>query len=80
MNTHQRPVTTSATAIVSLVVGLISVLLPFGFIPGIIALALGVDGLRAVRAGLRSGRGLAIAGIILGCVGIAFFCVKSLAS
>lgn len=36
---------------------------------GPVALALGLAGLRRTRAGLRAGRGLAVAGVVLGAVG-----------
>lgn len=58
-------------AIASLIVGLVSFLCcSVGFIPGIIAIVLGVMGKNQIKQTGQSGEGMATAGIVLGAIGI----------
>lgn len=62
---------TNGMSIASLVLGILSIPMCFLFLPAILAVAFGFVGLSQVknRPG-QSGRGLAIAGIILGGIGL----------
>ncbi|MFA7265918.1 MAG: DUF4190 domain-containing protein [Candidatus Nanopelagicales bacterium] len=58
-------------AIASLVVGLVSFLCcSFGFIPGVIAIVLGVIARGQIKTTGQRGDGMALAGIILGAIGV----------
>ena len=62
---------TSGLAIASLVVGILAVLLCFvPLIPGAVALVLGIVAINQTGPGQKTGRGLAIAGVTLGSVGL----------
>jgi heme/copper-type cytochrome/quinol oxidase subunit 2 len=69
----------SATAIGSLVAGVLGVLFFFfptlGFIFGGVAVVLGIFAVRSANRGETSGRGIAIAGIVLGAVALALVLV-----
>jgi predicted acyltransferase len=71
-------------AIASLIVGLVSFLCcSIGFIPGIIAIVLGVMGKNQIKQTGQSGEGMATAGIILGAIGVVwaiFWLIFSLAN
>ncbi|HEY3484049.1 MAG TPA: DUF4190 domain-containing protein [Ilumatobacteraceae bacterium] len=64
--------TRSGAAIASLVVGLAGLLLCFTIVPSVVAIVLGGMGLRATgrRADVVTGRGMAIAGIVTGAIGL----------
>ena len=69
----ERP--TSVSAIASLVLGVLSLVFTWLYIAavpgGMIAIALGAKGIRNVDLGLESGRGFAVAGLVLGAVATA---------
>lgn len=76
----ERPVAPSAPArgfnklaIVSLVVGILWV----GGLGAILALILGIVGLKQIKRSGQRGKGLAIAGIVLGCLGVLTLIVVS---
>lgn len=64
-----RPSKTNGMSVASLVLGLVGLPLCFLFVPSLLAIIFGVVGLNQIKADPnQSGRGLAIAGIILGAV------------
>jgi hypothetical protein len=71
-----RPVRRSAIAIAALVLGVLSIPLAFtiylGLLVGLLAVGLGVAGLIVTRGGRRSGRGMAMAGLVTGLLGLVF--------
>ena len=62
---------TSVLAIISLVTGILGILCCGSLIFSIAALILGVLGKKEIDAGQKSGRGMALAGMILGGIGLA---------
>lgn len=72
-NPENRTKPTSGFAIASLILGIFSILLGwvpfFGWILVILAIVFGILALINIDKGLNSGRGLAIAGLILGVIG-----------
>lgn len=64
----------SGLAIAALVLGILALLTFWtvfgGILLGLIAIVLGVIALRRVRKGIAAGRGMAIAGVILGTLGL----------
>jgi hypothetical protein len=67
----------SAACIASLALGVVSILFAaplgfLGFVAGAAALVFGIIGVGRANRGIVSGRGLAIAGIVLGVVGAVF--------
>lgn len=60
----------NGAAITSLVLGIIGMVLSFWGVVSLAALVFGVVGLQHVRNQGRRGRGLAIAGIVLGAIGV----------
>lgn len=65
---------TNGMAIAALVTGVIAVFLGFfcvGFVPGIAAVILGIVALNQIKTTQQSGKGMAIAGIATGGVGVA---------
>jgi Domain of unknown function (DUF4190) len=67
----------SAACIASLALGVVSILFAaplgfLGFVAGAAALVFGIIGVGRANRGMVSGRGLAIAGIVLGVVGGVF--------
>jgi hypothetical protein len=69
---------TAGSAVASLVLGIVGLLtfcLWFVTIPcSLLAVGLGIAGIRASRSGQYQGEGLAIAGLVLGAVGL-LFCI-----
>lgn len=70
------PARRSGIAIAALVLGVLAIPLAFtiylGVLVGLLAVALGVAGLVSTRGGRRSGRGMAVAGLITGLLGLVF--------
>jgi uncharacterized protein DUF4190 len=66
----------SGKAIAALILGILSLIAPFGIVFGLIAIVLGVIGRKEIAAdsGLE-GAGMALAGIITGAIGSAIFVV-----
>ena len=64
---YPPPTSTSGSAITSLVCGLI---LCVPFVTGLLALIFGIVGIRATKTPAVKGRGMAIAGLILGIIGL----------
>ena len=60
-------------AVASMVLGIISMFINPLTILGILALILGLVALPQTAGGVRRGRGMAIAGIILGCIAVIYF-------
>jgi hypothetical protein len=68
-------------AIASLVLGIVSIPLCFIFIPALLAVIFGLIALNQIKGNPgQSGRGQAIAGLILGVVSIAFIVVAIVAA
>jgi len=71
-----RGVPTSGACIASLVLGVLSVVFVavgyLSFVAGAAAVVFGIIGVGRANKGTVSGRGLAIAGIVLGAVGLVF--------
>jgi hypothetical protein len=66
----------SGKAIAALVLGILSLLAPFGIVLGIIAIVLGVMARKEIQAGTGlDGDGMALAGIITGALGCVLFLV-----
>ena len=69
-----RPVSGGGMATAALVLGILALITSFtvigGLLLGLLAVIFGVIGLRRARQGLALGRGRAIAGIVLGVLGI----------
>ncbi|MGI5357758.1 DUF4190 domain-containing protein [Streptomyces sp. CA-252508] len=69
-----QPAPSNGMGIAALVLGIVSVVLfcmwGFGIVPGILALVFGVLGRKKVQRGEADNHGVALAGIILGAVGI----------
>jgi len=67
---------TSAACIASLVLGVLSIVFAavgyFAFVAGAAAVVFGIIGIGRANEGSVSGRGLAVAGILLGAVGVVF--------
>ena len=63
----------SGMAVASMVLGIISMFINPLTILGILALILGLVALPQTAGGVRRGRGMAIAGIILGCIAVIYF-------
>ena len=60
---------TNGLSVASLVLGLVGIPLCFLFIPSLLAVIFGIVGLKQIKGGpTQSGRGLAIAGLILGAI------------
>jgi hypothetical protein len=67
-----QPSRTNGMSIASLVLGLVGIPLCFLFIPSVLAIAFGFVGLSQIKNDpTQKGRGLAIAGVILGAVMLA---------
>jgi hypothetical protein len=70
------PARTSGIAITALVFGVLSIPLAFaiylGLLVGLLAVALGVAGLVVTRGGRLAGRGMAVAGLVTGLLGLVF--------
>jgi predicted acyltransferase len=61
-------------SIASLVLGIIGVFLCFVVVPSILALVFGLLGINQIKQDpSQSGRGMAIAGIVLGAIGVLLF-------
>ncbi len=73
MGTEVRPARTNGLAVASLVLGILWI----GGLGSLLALIFGIIGLRTIdrSEGTETGRGLAIAGIVLGAVGVSFIVV-----
>ena len=63
----------SGVAVACMVLGIISMFINPLTILGILALILGLVALPQTAGGVRRGRGMAIAGIILGCIAVIYF-------
>ena len=67
---------TSAACVASLVLGVLSILFAalgyLAFVAGATAVVFGIIGIRRANRGMVSGRGLAVAGVVLGAVGSVF--------
>ena len=70
---YPQPGRSNGFAIAALVCGLVGLFL-FGVVLGVLALIFGIIGLRRANAG-ASGRGMAIAGIVLGVIDIIVYIV-----
>lgn len=70
----EQPVRTNGKAVASLVLGILSIAIPYiGFILGIIGIVLGNRAKRIIDKGNESGRGLAVAGFVCSIVGLCFW-------
>jgi hypothetical protein len=63
----------SALAIAALVLGIAQILI--GVLAGIPAIICGAIAMRRINATGERGRGMALAGVILGCIGVVFFII-----
>jgi len=72
---YGQPTQKNSLGVWSLVLGIASFVLPCGLVTAIIAIVIGVQGRRAVRAGLANNAGVALAGVILGWVALAVMIV-----
>ncbi|MGH9188847.1 MAG: DUF4190 domain-containing protein [Acidimicrobiales bacterium] len=61
---------TNGMAVASLVCGILGLVLPFVFLPAILALVFGYVGRRQIADRGEAGQGMATAGIVLGWVGL----------
>jgi|SRR5580765_5510189 len=75
----QRP--NSGMAVASMVLGIVGLILGFLWvIPPILAVIFGGVGIRQTNTGLKSGKGMAIAGLTTGLIGLAFWGIVILAA
>ncbi|USB34864.1 DUF4190 domain-containing protein [Paenibacillus sp. YPG26] len=72
---HQRPpVRTNTKSIVSLVLGICSISVPYlGFVIGIVAIIFACLSFRELKYSGERGRGLSVAGLVCGIVGTVFY-------
>lgn len=70
--TSSSNITTSGFAIASLILGFFSFIPVLGFLTGIVATTLGIIALIKIKKDLSKGKGFAIAGVILGILGVLF--------
>jgi hypothetical protein len=63
---------TSGVAVTALILGIIGALLAWcpvaGAVIGFLAATIGFQGMRETKTGARGGRGMAVAGVVLGCL------------
>lgn len=68
---ESRPAQTNGKSVAALVLGILSIAVPYiGFILGIIAIVLGNRARHVIDQNGESGRGLAVAGFVCGIVGL----------
>ncbi|HTJ34954.1 MAG TPA: DUF1707 domain-containing protein [Dactylosporangium sp.] len=65
----------SSLPLIALIVGMVSIpaisCVPVGGVAGVVAIVLGILGLRTAARGMPGGRGMALAGLICGALGVA---------
>lgn len=68
----QQAPSRSGKALASMITGIAGLVLCFAFIPSVVALILGILALREIGRsnGMKTGKGMAIAGVVLGAIGI----------
>jgi len=70
------PARTNSKAIVALVLGILSLVIPYlGIIVGIIAIVFAKLAFNELRSGGEQGKGLAVAGLVCGIIGVAIYAI-----
>ncbi|GAA5415639.1 hypothetical protein Pryu01_00670 [Paraliobacillus ryukyuensis] len=73
-NYYATPPQTSGKAIASMVLGILSIIIPYlGFILGIIAIVFAKKGMNETAEQKQGGRGMAIAGLTTGIIGTVLY-------
>lgn len=73
---NNRPPKTNGKAIAALVLGILSLVIPYvGLILGIIAIVFASKAMREVSRTNEGGRGMAIAGLVCGIIGTALYAI-----
>ncbi|WP_017690363.1 DUF4190 domain-containing protein [Paenibacillus sp. PAMC 26794] len=71
---YVAPAKTNSKSIVSLVLGILSVTIPYvGIVIGIVAIIFASLAFKEIRVRMEQGRGLAIAGLVCGIIGTAMY-------
>ncbi|WP_416147301.1 DUF4190 domain-containing protein [Salipaludibacillus sp. HK11] len=71
---NQQFTETNGKAIASMVVGIISIVIPYiGFVLGIIGIVLAATAFKEIRIKNQNGKGMAIAGLVCSIVSIAMY-------
>ncbi|WP_458125508.1 DUF4190 domain-containing protein [Paenibacillus sp. Z3-2] len=73
---YVAPPKTNSKSIVSLVLGILSITIPYlGFLIGIVAIIFASLSFKEIRMRMEQGKGLAIAGLVCGIIGTAIYAV-----
>ncbi|WP_458460062.1 DUF4190 domain-containing protein [Paenibacillus sp.] len=73
---YVAPPKTNSKSIVSLVLGILSITIPYlGFLIGIVAIIFASLAFKEIRLRMEQGKGLAIAGLVCGIIGTAIYAV-----
>ncbi|WP_340015899.1 DUF4190 domain-containing protein [Paenibacillus sp. FSL K6-1318] len=73
---YVAPAKTNSKSIVSLVLGILSLTIPYlGFLIGIVAIIFASLAFKEIRIRMEQGKGLAIAGLVCGIIGTAIYTV-----
>ncbi|PZT55333.1 DUF4190 domain-containing protein [Paenibacillus silvae] len=73
---YAPPPKTNSKSIVSLVLGILSITLPYiGFLIGIAAIIFASISFKEIRMRMEQGKGLAVAGLVCGIVGTALYAI-----
>ncbi|PYE47164.1 DUF4190 domain-containing protein [Paenibacillus barcinonensis] len=73
---YAAPPKTNSKSIVSLVLGILSVVIPYiGFLIGIAAIIFASISLKEIRMRMEQGKGLAVAGLVCGIIGTALYAI-----
>jgi hypothetical protein len=70
------PSKTNTKSIVSLVLGILSIIIPYlGFLIGIVAIVFASLSFKEIRMRMEQGKGLAVAGLVCGIIGTALYAI-----
>ncbi|WP_434752682.1 DUF4190 domain-containing protein [Paenibacillus amylolyticus] len=73
---YVAPSKTNSKSIVSLVLGILSITIPYlGFLIGIVAIIFASLAFKEIRMRMEQGKGLAIAGLVCGIIGTAIYAI-----
>lgn len=73
---YAPPPKTNSKSIVSLVLGILSITIPYiGFLIGIVAIIFASISFKEIRMRMEQGKGLAVAGLVCGIIGTAFYAI-----
>lgn len=73
---YVSPSKTNTKSIVSLVLGILSIIIPYlGFLIGIVAIVFASLSFKEIRMRMEQGKGLAVAGLVCGIIGTAIYAI-----